>query len=366
MTTGSVAVLEKTFVRPRGGVVRGVETFNLHLAGDMAAAGWRVCVPSDPSWSSVLSAAGAEAVPVRGSGPAAFALFRAARAVVRAARRDGAFDWLLLANDANGLALPARAALASGAARRMMVFAHKLPYPYFLRVAARKADRIVCVSDAVAGGFRGAGLGARTFVRYGVADAAAWHPAAPGAEAGSGPVPGRPLRFCVFGSLDSEWKGADTALAAWRLLPAEFRAANELHLVAYSRPPDLSAEPGVVVHGWRDPSGLPDLLRSMDALLAPSRDPKRLMETFSQCVVQGMLTGLPVVHTTIPVFAEKFDAGGGIAADAPREFADAVLRLAADPELRRRLGAEARRTALARYVWDFPAFEREHLFAMRG
>ena len=36
-------------------------------------------------------------------------------------------------------------------------------------------------------------------------------------------------------------------------------------------------------------------------------------------------------------------------------------RLALDPALRARLGAEARTTALARYVWDSSRFLREHL-----
>lgn len=369
MNPGSVLVLEKTFVRPFSGVVRGVESFNLRLVRDMAAAGWRVCAPADGTWAGPLGEAARAAasrgggaggavqhVPVRGGGAPALALFRAALAAVREARRAGGpFDWLLLANDANGLAVPARAVLAAGAARRLLIFAHKLPYPYFLRVLGRRADRVVCVSDAVAAGFREAGFADKTFVQYGVADAAAWHPPET-PRAGSGP-----LRFCVFGSLDSEWKGADTALAAWRLLPEGFRRENELHLVAYSSPPDFRGEPGVVAHGWRDPATLPEMLRGMDVLLAPSRDPKRLMETFSQCVVQGMLTGLPVVHTPIPVFAEKFDAGGGIAAETPAAFAAAMLRLAGDPALRARLGAEARRTALARYVWDYPRFDAEHL-----
>ena len=218
----------------------------------------------------------------------------------------------------------------------------------------------MCVSDAVAAGFRGAGLSAKTFVQYGVAGAAAWHPPETPRPAGG------PLRFCVFGSLDSEWKGADTALAAWRGLPEAFRREHELHLVAYSSPPDFRGELGVVAHGWRDPAALPGVLRGMDVLLAPSRDPKRLMETFSQCVVQGMLTGLPVVHTSIPVFVEKFDAGGGIAAETPSDFAGAMLRLAGDPARRARLGAEARRTALSRYVWDYPKFDAEHLRAPLG
>ena len=99
-------------------------------------------------------------------------------------------------------------------------------------------------------------------------------------------------------------------------------------------------------------------------MLAASRNREsdgRLMETFSQTTVQGMLTGLPVVHTSIASYVEKFDAGGGIRADTPDEIAAALVRLADDPALRSRLGREARATALARYVWDTDRFLRRYM-----
>lgn len=86
-----------------------------------------------------------------------------------------------------------------------------------------------------------------------------------------------------------------------------------------------------------------------------------MRETFSQTAVQGMLTALPIVHSPIPVLAEKFDRGGGLRARTPAEFAAAMETLAGDPALRAKLGAEARATALARYVWNSERFLREHL-----
>ena len=67
MNPGSVLVLEKTFVRPFSGVVRGVESFNLRLVRDMAAAGWRVCAPADGTWAGPLGEA-ARAAASRGGG----------------------------------------------------------------------------------------------------------------------------------------------------------------------------------------------------------------------------------------------------------------------------------------------------------
>jgi glycosyltransferase involved in cell wall biosynthesis len=356
----SILFFEKTFIRPFGGIVRGVEAFNLKLVEDLVSSGFDVCVPADSSWRGTLGDIVGEAgfAAMGGGGAPTLALMKAAALSIREARRrGGSFDLAIVANDVNGAVLPVRLAIAARVARSSLVFAHKLPYPYFLRFLAGKVDRIVCVSDAVAAGFRDAGFAARTFVQYGVVNAGVWHPR----ETVKSPVPTSSLSFCVFGSLDSDWKGADTALAAWHLMPEEFRRTHTLHLVAYSKAPDFGADSGVVAHGWTDPTRLPALLRSMDVLVAPSRDPRRLMETFSQCVVQGMLTALPVIHTRIPAFVEKFDCGGGIAADSPEEVAAAMQTLAADPALRRKLGEEARRTALERYVWDYGAFCENHI-----
>ena len=169
------------------------------------------------------------------------------------------------------------------------------------------------------------------------------------------------MRFVVLGALDNAWKGADTALAAFRLLPPDVRSRCELHLAAYADPPAFPDDPGVHAYSWLDPSRMPGLLRSMDAMLLPSRDEGVMRETFSQAAVQGMLTGLPCVYAPLPVLAEKFDRGGGIEADSPERFAAAMARLALDPALRARLGAEARATALARYVLDTGRFCRRYL-----
>ena len=98
-------------------------------------------------------------------------------------------------------------------------------------------------------------------------------------------------------------------------------------------------------------------------MLATSRNREdgSMTETFSQTVVQGMLTALPVIHTSLPYFVEKFDDGCGILADTPEAFAAALVRLADDPDLRRRLGREGRATALKRYVWDTRRFCARYL-----
>ena len=177
-----------------------------------------------------------------------------------------------------------------------------------------------------------------------------------------GRLPLGKTRFCVLGALDNAWKGADTAVDAFLLLPESLRSRCELHLVAYRSPPSFPDQAGIVAHSWRDSSDIPAFLRSMDVLLVPSRDEHVMRETFSQAVVQGMLTGLPVVYAPIPVLSEKFDLGGGIPASTPAEFAAAMARLANNPALRAEMGAKGRATALARYVWDTARFVERHLF----
>jgi glycosyltransferase involved in cell wall biosynthesis len=100
-----------------------------------------------------------------------------------------------------------------------------------------------------------------------------------------------------------------------------------------------------------------ELLREMDVMLALST-----RETFSQAIVQGMLAGLPVIASPLPVYEEKLDTGAGVVARTTAEVADAMASLARDPQRRRAMGAAGRETALQRYVWDTDVFIRRHLF----
>jgi len=359
----TVAFLEKVFLdrRSRTAMLRGVELFNLRLARELGELGVGVTLFADPSWAETIAAETAGAGDVRveaagGGGVSLLAGLSAARALRRAARRAGTFDVLLLGNVANRL-IPALGFLRAGREfRRMALVAHRETSPRFLRAIARLPGRVVAVSEPVAAGFRGKGLAADVAVDYGVMGAERFHP-----PAGRRPEGGK-VKFCVLGALDNAWKGADTALEAFRTLPPETRARCELHLMAYREPPVFPEGSGVFAYGWRAAGEMPAFLRGMDAMLVPSRDEGVMRETFSQTAVQGMLTGLPVVHSPIPVLAEKFDRGGGICARTPGEWRDAVARLAGNPELRAKLGAEARAVALERYVWNTARFAKTHLF----
>jgi glycosyltransferase involved in cell wall biosynthesis len=70
-------------------------------------------------------------------------------------------------------------------------------------------------------------------------------------------------------------------------------------------------------------------------------------------VVEGLAMAKPMVSTTIG--CEGIDVRPGehlLVADAPDEFADAVVRVLRDPALGRRLGVAGNRLARTRYSWE--------------
>ncbi len=364
-----ILFLEKVFFKRRrpGTSLRGVELFNLQLARELGAEGREVLFPLEKSWVAPSLQFWGGSAPkgvhlLPGAGlflPPFTALVGAARGIRAARGLSAKRPTLLLGNVGNGLT-PAIAFLRrSRAVERMALIAHREPSARFLPAIARIPGHVVCVCGPIADDFRRVpGLAAEIHVDYGVMNAEAFHPADEGTAA---PPRDGKIRFCVLGALDNAWKGADTAIEAFRLLPADVRDRAELHLAAYRNPPSFPGEPGIRPYGWTPASEIPALLRRMDVLLVPSRDEEVMRETFSQATVQGMLTGLPVLYADLPILREKFDEGGGILCPSPQAFADAMARLAADPSLRVRLGAEGRATALRRYVWRTSDFCRRYL-----
>lgn len=87
------------------------------------------------------------------------------------------------------------------------------------------------------------------------------------------------------------------------------------------------------------------LLGEFDAFVLPSRT-----EGLPVALLEAMSCGLPVVATSVGgVPAALEQAGILVPAGDPRALADAMLRLARDPDLRRSLGAGGRRRALEEY-----------------
>lgn len=359
---GRIAFLEKVFLKRRrhNDALRGVELFNFRLARDLGALGFSVDIVAERSWKPAFEhffadASGVRPIFVRQWLHPVWAILAATAALRGNARDTGSsYGTLLIGNVGNGLVPAIRNLSNAHLFERMVLISHRETSQRFLHAVSGLPGHVVAVCDPIARPFRELPVTAAVHVDYGVMGADSFHP-------DESPHPSdAPIRFGVLGALDSSWKGVDTAVAAFRLLPDAIRARCQLHLMAFSQPPDFN-DPGIVAHTWADHSAIPGFLRTLDVLVVPSRDETVMRETFSQATVQGMLTALPVIYSSLPVLIEKFDRGGGIRFTDIPDLSHAMARLASDPALRARLGAEARATALERYVWDSARFAKRYL-----
>lgn len=103
---------------------------------------------------------------------------------------------------------------------------------------------------------------------------------------------------------------------------------------------------------------LPKVYAAHDVFVFPS-----LSEGWGIVIGEAMAIGLPVVVTPVGLGPELRDGVDAltIPLGSPEAIADALCRLARDPELRRRLGAEARRTA-QRFRWSAVAKQTVGLY----
>jgi glycosyltransferase involved in cell wall biosynthesis len=97
------------------------------------------------------------------------------------------------------------------------------------------------------------------------------------------------------------------------------------------------------------PERLAELQRGADIATLTSR-----AEGLPNALLEGMASGLACVATEIPGAADVLADGGGVLVplDDDERLAEALDRLAGDPELRRRLGGEARNLIEDRYTFS--------------
>lgn len=173
------------------------------------------------------------------------------------------------------------------------------------------------------------------------------------------PEPGRPFTVLSAGKL-LRLKGFTLALKAFH---AFHRRCPEARFEIYGDGPDRAAlerligELGlagcVTLQPWVARTELLEALRRCDAFLFPS-----LRDGGGAVVVEAMAAGRPVVCLNLggPAFHVTEETGINVAADTPaqavRDLALALERLARDPRLCRRLGLAARRRAVADYQWE--------------
>jgi glycosyltransferase involved in cell wall biosynthesis len=105
---------------------------------------------------------------------------------------------------------------------------------------------------------------------------------------------------------------------------------------------------GVTVTGWVARERALEHLAELDVYVQTSR-----WEGMPLAVIEAQVAGLPAVVTDVAGNRDVVvDGATGFVIDSRPEMAERILQLVADPEMRRRMGAEARRQALARFSVD--------------
>ncbi|MEC9374726.1 MAG: glycosyltransferase family 4 protein [Planctomycetota bacterium] len=335
--------------------VSGVDLFDFELLRELSRLGCDVTLPAEGSWRGVLEErlAGATvrfewAPRFRLRSPLAGAFWAAVRL------RGRKYDAVFYGNAARvftGLHPLLRGCAPRG---RFLMMGHRVPRVRLRRLLRDGEIRLVAVSEHIKRQC-GESLRDRVSVYVGIVDAARYFPEAEDARGDDGRV-----RFCLLGQLDSPRKGADAVARAFRAMRPEVRGRCELHLAGYADPPTDLGE-GIVAHRWKTLDEIAEMLRRMDVMVIYSK-----FETFSQVMVQGMLSGLPIIVNELPACVEKLDRGGGIVAGDEAARTAAMERRASEPETRRRMGEIALETARERYVWSTERFLREHMFPGAG
>jgi glycosyltransferase involved in cell wall biosynthesis len=111
---------------------------------------------------------------------------------------------------------------------------------------------------------------------------------------------------------------------------------------------DYGMEESVVFTGFRD--DIPRILQALDIFVMPSYE-----ETFGNCLIEAMLSGLACISTDAGGPPEILEGGKvGLLAEprSAESLARALETLAASPDLRRDLGEKARASAIRRYNLD--------------
>ena len=167
----------------------------------------------------------------------------------------------------------------------------------------------------------------------------------------AGPRTPGPLRIALV-----NMKGVDVALRAF----AKLRTGHAATLELYGAHPEiprwraLAAELGIGEHvafcGFVPNTELPRRIAGADLLLHPTAK-----EGFGQVLGEAAALGLPAVTSRVGAVPEVVEDGGTGLLCAPDDvdsFARALGELAANAELRARLGSAARARAEQRWRWS--------------
>lgn len=206
-----------------------------------------------------------------------------------------------------------------------------------VRRAFARADRVLAVSTASAAAIAEA---------FDVAEIGVLPNPAPPSPEGSGRhvADPRPV-FVYMGGFANPVKGGEVLLAALDEAPLE---GARFVLAGPGEPPAsgrrlAEAREGIEWRGWLTPAVREETLVGASVFVLPSTS-----EGLPMALLEAMAHGLAIVATAVggvPDVVESGSEGLVVAPGDPAALAAAIERLAADPELRRRLGGAAKRKA---------------------
>ncbi len=220
--------------------------------------------------------------------------------------------------------------------------AHVLSYVP-MRALYRHADAVATYGPHVSAYVRGKGARTTVVEAPQAVDAGFW--AAPAAA----PERHAPFQALFVGRPEAE-KGAGVLLEAWRA--AGLRApAAALVLVGGAAAPDARGD-GVRFAGAQPPQRVRDAYAGSDVVVVPSVHTRDFLEPWGLVVNEAFHRGTPVIAThavgAVAGGLVQHERNGLVVAPGdPGALADALLRLQADPALRRRLGERAREDVAA-------------------
>ena len=177
------------------------------------------------------------------------------------------------------------------------------------------------------------------------------------------PGPGRRAHLVFTGSMD--WLPNEDGMQYFvaEILPRIRRMEPEATLSIIGRAPTPAVKRLADVHGI-EVTGRVDDVRPHIAAGAVYVVPLRIGGGTRLKIFEAMAMGKAVVSTTIGAEGLPVTSGQDLViADAPAEFADAVVRLIRDVDTRRHIEAQARRLVVDRYDWSAVAGDFEEALA---
>lgn len=168
-------------------------------------------------------------------------------------------------------------------------------------------------------------------------------------------------------------RGLNTAIGA---LPLIRKKIPEIRLVLVGktnkhydprqRAAELEVEDHLEIRPWVDYRELPhEIDRGNICFFTPPANREEIHNTIATKIYQYMARGKPVIVGTaryMKKFVEKFEIGLAIDERNPDEFADAVLRIYSDSDLREKFSANARKH-MEQYYWENTVLQLVNFYA---